>query len=143
MIGRILTALAAVGLTACSQANDRKPENQAAANRAQPKKKPAYCFFKEPETKAWAALRDKNGNVVVKGKVFRSDSRYKAMLQPAVVTGTSAEISPTIAINDTGFGAPGNWWDVTATIPSSAQVSSVTVSCGPRKLAEFKLPPKS
>jgi hypothetical protein len=80
---------------------------------------------------------------VVKGKVFRSDSRYKAMLQPAVVTGTSAEISPTIAINDTGFGAPGNWWDVTATIPSSAQVSSVTVSCGPRKLAEFNLPPKS
>lgn len=130
-------------LGACGQSTETGTANQAAANQVQPKKKPAYCFFKEPETKAWAATRGKDGNITVKGKVFRSDSRYKAVLQPPVVTGTSAEISPSIVLNDTGYGAPGNWWDVSAILPNSAAIDTVDVTCGARKLAEFKLPPKS
>lgn len=143
MIQRTLVVFAALGLSACGQSNESGTSNQAAANSAQPKKKPAYCFFKAPETKAWAASRGKDGNIVVKGKVFRSDPRYKVVLQPPVVTGTSAEISPTITLNDTGYAAPGNWWDVTATIPNSAPIDAVTVSCGARTLAQFTLPPKS
>lgn len=143
MIGRIVTALAAVGLTACGQSSDGGTANQAAANHAQPKTKPAYCFFKEPETKGWSASRDKSGNIVVKGKVFRSDSRYRAVLQTPVATGTGVELSPTIVVNDTGYAAPENWWDITATVPNSAAIDAVTVTCGARKLAEFKLPSKS
>ena len=140
----LMTALGlAAVLSACGQPNDSATSNQTAANSAQPRKKPAYCFFKDPETKAWAASRGKDGNIVVKGKVFRSDPRYKVVLQPPVVTGTSAEISPTISLNDTGYAAPENWWDVTATIPNSAAIDAVTVSCGARTLAQFTLPPKS
>jgi hypothetical protein len=132
----------AAGLAACGQTSDNSA-NEAAANSAQPKKKPAYCFFKDEETKGWAASRGKDGNIIVKGKVYREDSRYKAVLQPPTVTGVSAEVSPTIAQNDTGFGAPGNWWDVTATIPNSAAIETIKVSCGAKTLAELKVPAKS
>lgn len=131
--------LGAAALTGCGQAND-------AANRpakAPAKNKASYCFFKEPDTKGWSAARDKDGNIVVKGKAYRQDSRYKALLGPAAISGTHAEISPTVMTNDTGFAAPDNWWDMSATIPNSATVDSVTISCGPRTLADFKLPPKT
>jgi hypothetical protein len=59
-----------------------------------------------------------------------------------VITGTTAEISPTIAQNDTGYGAPDDWWDVTATIPGSASVEIVKVTCGPKTVAEFTVAPK-
>ena len=37
------------------------------------------------ETKGWAASRGKDGNIVVKGKAYREDPRYKAVLgEPAV-----------------------------------------------------------
>jgi len=134
---------AAAMLAACGQANDGGSAKEAAANQVQPKKKPTYCFFKDSETKAWAASRDKDGNIVVKGKVYRSDPRYKAVLNPATETGTSAELSPTIGQNDTGYAAPENWWDVTATVANSAAVDTVKVSCGAKTLAEFKLPPKA
>jgi hypothetical protein len=132
----------AVALTGCGEAVDRTA-NQATSNSAAEKKKPAYCFFKEPDTKGWTAARDKDGNVVVKGKAYRQDPRYKAVLGPATVTGQSAELSPTVTGNDTGFGAPDNWWDVTASIPNSAAVTSVTVSCGPRTLAKLTVAPKA
>ncbi|MFL6785845.1 MAG: hypothetical protein ACJ8E0_06215 [Sphingomicrobium sp.] len=134
---------AAAAVASCGQSNQSSASNEAAANAAQPKKKPAYCFFKEAETKDWAASRDRDGNVTVTGKVFRSDPRYKALLQPPVISGSSAEISPTITTNDTGYAAPENWWDVKAVIPDSAAIETVEVSCGARSLAEFKLPPKS
>ena len=125
----------------CGQGGE-PPANQV-ANAAAPKKKAAYCFFKEPDTKGWAASRGKDGNIVVKGKAYRQDPRYKAVLGSAAITGTSAEISPTITTNDTGFAAPDNWWEVTATIPNSSAVDRVTVSCGPRTLADLKIPTKS
>jgi hypothetical protein len=138
---KLMLLLGAGALAGCGGADDQS-SNQVAKPAA--RKKPAYCFFKEPDTKGWAASRDKDGNITVKGKAYRQDSRYKAQLQPAKVTGTSAELSPTVVLNDTGFGAPDNWWDVTETIPNSAGVTSVTVSCGARTLAKLEVPlPKS
>ena len=138
----ILLAGAAAMLSACGQSNANEAANQAAANAAQPKKKAAYCFFKDSETKGWAASRGKDGNIIVKGKAYREDSRYRAVLGEPVVTGTMAEIAPTIVQNDTGYGAPGNWWDVTATIPKSASIDTVDVKCGGSTLAELKVAPK-
>lgn len=139
---RKLIILCTAALAACGQSNDTGASNQAAANTVQPKKKPTYCFFKDNETKGWAASRGKDGNIVVKGKAYRSDPRYQALLGPPVVTGTTAEISPSIQQNGTGYAAPDNWWDVTATIPNSAAVDTVKVTCGPKTLADLKVPVK-
>ena len=137
----LLIAAGAVLLASCGRPGD-EAANQAAANAAQPKKKATYCFFKDSETKGWAAARGKDGNIVVKGKAYRSDPRYQALLGPATVTGTTAEISPSIQQNATGYAAPDDWWDVTATIPNSATVDTVTVSCVAKTLASLKVPPK-
>jgi hypothetical protein len=137
----MMIAGAATLFASCGQSGDNA--NQAAARPPKAKKKPAYCFFKDPETKGWVASRDKDGNIVVKGKAYRSDSRYQAVLQNPTVFGASAEISPTIVQNDTGYGAEDNWWDVKATIPNSAAVDTVTVRCGAKAFAELKVPLKS
>ena len=136
----LLGSLAAV--TACAPSAVNQAANQASANAAQPKKKAAYCFFKDSETKDWSAARGKDGNIVVKGKAFRSDSRYQALLGPPTVSGTTAEVSPSIQQNSTGFGAPDNWWEVTTTIPDSAALDTVKVTCGAKTLAEIKVAPK-
>jgi len=138
----ILLTGAAAMLSACGQSNANEAANQAAANAAQPKKKAAYCFFKDSETKGWAARRGKDGNIVVTGKAYREDSRYRALLGPAKVSGTTAEIAPTITVNDTAYGAPDNWWDVKATIPNSASVDTVHVTCGAKTIADLKVPAK-
>jgi hypothetical protein len=135
MMRNIAFMVSAAMLAACGQSEGDAPANQAA--KAPPKERPAYCFFKDAETKAWAASRDKDGNIVVKGKLFRSDPRYKALLGSAKVSGSTAEIAPTIAQNDTGYAAPENWWEVTATIPDSAAVGTVKVNCGAKTLAEL------
>ena len=71
--------LAAAGLSACGQSGDQAASNKQAA--AAPKKeKPKYCFFKDAESKDWTAKRGKDGNVVVTGKLYRSDGRYMAVL---------------------------------------------------------------
>jgi hypothetical protein len=138
---RTLLLLAAVALTACGQSNDAASTNQAAS--VQPKKKrPPHCFFKDADTKGWVASRSKDGNITVKGKAYRSDPRYRALLNPATVSGTTAEIAPTISQNDTGYAAPENWWDMSATIPDSAAVDTVRVTCGSKTLAEIKVAPK-
>jgi hypothetical protein len=128
----------------CGQSGDDAANKAATAKAAEAKKaaKPAYCFFKEPDTKGWAASTDASGNVVVKGKAYRQDSRYKAVLGQPVVTGAGAEVSPSITMNDTGYAAPDNWWDVSTTIPNSAAVETVTVRCGAKVLAELKVPRK-
>ncbi|MFL6720667.1 MAG: hypothetical protein ACJ8FT_02540 [Sphingomonas sp.] len=137
---RLFVVIGAAGaLAACGQSADRNAD-QPAAKSAQPKKKAAYCFFKPSETKGWTASRGKDGNITVKGKAYREDSRYKAVLGPAVVSGTSAELSPSITTNDTGYAAVDNWWDVSATIPNSAAIDTVTVRCGADVLAELKVP---
>ena len=137
----LIIAAGAAMLAGCGQAGN-EAANQPAANAAQPKKKATYCFFKDSETKAWSASRGKDGNITVKGKAYRSDSRYQAILGAPEISGTTASISPTIVQNGTGYGAEDNWWDVTATIPNSAAIDTVTVTCGAKTLAEFKLQPK-
>ena len=79
----------------------------------------------------------------MKGKAYRSDSRYQALLGPPEVSGTVASIAPTITQNMTGYGAEDNWWDVSATIPNSAAVDTVTVTCGAKTLATLTVQTKS
>lgn len=140
---RILIFIGLAGtLGACGQSSDNTP-NAAFANAAVPKKERApYCFFKDSETKSWAASRGKDGNITVKGKVYREDSRYQAQIGKMDVAGTTAIVWPTIAPNMTGYGAPDNWWDVKAAIPNSTGVDSVSVHCGDKTIADLKVPLK-
>jgi hypothetical protein len=132
----MILVLAAAGLGSCGPSADEEAANQAAAQKAAAATaRPPHCFFKDSETKSWAASTDAAGNVVVKGKAYRQDSRYEAVLGPPVVSGTSAEVRPTIAENHTGFAATGDWWDVAATIPNSDAVDAVVVKCGAKMLA--------
>ena len=140
----LVLSLSTTMLAACGQSTENAAANQALANAAAAKKeRPPYCFFKDSETKAWAASRDKDGNVVVKGKAFRSDSRYQAQIGKTDVSGTTATVRPTIVPNMTGYGAKDNWWDVKATIPNSAAIDTVNVRCGEKSLAELKVKPKA
>ena len=143
----IVPVCAALGLAACGSADDESANqaanNAAIANTATPaakpaKKRPAYCFFKDAETSNWSASRDGQGNIVVKGRAYRSDPRYKAELGEAEVAGTTATISPTISQNG-GYASPGNWWDVSATIPNSRAVHTVKVQCGAKTIADLGL----
>jgi hypothetical protein len=139
----IVIILAAGGLAACGQASQESAADNAATKAAAPEKpRPAYCFFKDSETKDWKAKAGKDGNVIVTGKAYRQDSRYKALLSPATVNGTAAEVAPTIAQNDTGFAAKDDWWAVSETIPNSQGVTSVTVKCGNDALATLTVPRK-
>jgi hypothetical protein len=138
----IILAVAAAGLAACGQSSDESSTNAAVKAAAPEKPRPAYCFFKTTETKAWAAKLDKAGNVIVSGKAYREDSRYKAVLSPATVSGTTAEVAPTITVNDTGYAAPDNWWSVSETIPGSSAVTEVTVKCGEGIVAKLTVPRK-
>ena len=135
----IFAAGAAVLLASCNKADDAAA-NQAAAP---PKKKVAHCFFKDSETKGWSASRDKDGNIVVKGKAYRSNSRYQAVLGPPDLSGTAASIAPTITPNTGAFGAEDDWWDVKAIIPNSAAIDTVTVKCGEKTLATLAVKPKA
>ena len=135
---KYLLLLGIAGLvSACGRSNDNA--NQAAP---QPKKKPTYCFFKDEEMTGWAASRDKDGNITVTGKAHVKDPRYKAVLGAPTITGTNAELSPSITQNDTGYGAPDDTWDLSAALPNSAAVTSVTITCGAKTAARLDVPPK-
>ena len=130
----ILTALAGL-IVGCSPSAQEQDANQAAAKPA-PEKAP-HCFFKDSETKDWAVRVDGN-QAVVTGRAFRSDARYKAILLDPKAGGGIAVIRPSIAINDTGFAAEGNWWDLKASIPA-AGLETVEIRCGKALLASFPL----
>ena len=129
-------------LAACGQSADTNTTNEAAANVAQPKKKPAHCFFKDDEMKGWSATRGKDGNVTAKGKVYRSDSRYKVVFGEPVIDGSTVELSPTLQQNTAAYGAPEDWWDVSSTVPNSAAIDTVRVTCGGKTLADIKVATK-
>lgn len=134
---------AAISLASCNQSSDKgETDNSAANSAASEKPRPAYCFFKDSETKDWKAKVDKDGKVVVSGKAYREDPRYKALLSPATVSGTTADIAPTIGQNDTGYASPDNWWEVSQTIEGSEGVTSVNVKCGEKTLATLTVPRK-
>lgn len=132
---------AAAGLAACGQSADDQAANAAAnaAAAAKPEKTP-YCFFKDSETKGWKASVGKDGNVVVTGKAYRSDSRYLAEIGKMEVAGTTATVRPTVNPNNTGYGAPDNWWDISQAIPGSAAVETVMVKCGGKTVATLAVP---
>lgn len=131
---------AVLGLGACGQSTDNAAAYNVTTNTAASEKpRPAYCFFKDSETKAWKAKVDKDGNVVVSGKAYREDPRYKALLSPATVSGMTAEVAPTIGQNDTGFASPDNWWEVTQTISNSQGVTTVNVECGEKIVASLSV----
>jgi ABC-type Fe3+-hydroxamate transport system substrate-binding protein len=127
-------------LAGCGQSAENGSANNATNTASAEKPKAAYCFFKDAETKGWTAKADKSGNVVVTGKAYREDARYKALLSPATVAGNTAEIAPSIGPNDTGFAAPDNWWTLNETIPNSQAVETVTVKCGDETIATLKVP---
>lgn len=139
----LIVAGLAAWLAACGQSNDKNATGGALANASAPKKERSpYCFFKDSETKSWAASRGKDGNIIVKGKVYREDSRYQGQIGKMDVSGTSASVWPTIAPNMGAYGAPDNWWDVKAVIPGSGGVDTVKVRCGDKTIADLKPPSK-
>ena len=137
----ILLAAGAAGVAGCSQGADNQANAaaNAAADAASAKKHPTYCFFAEGTTKGWKASRDAQRNVVVKGQAQLDDRRYKASLGDPEVEGTAATLWLTMPVNDTGMGAQGNNWDLSATVPGSAAVESVKVMCGKKVLADLPL----
>lgn len=135
--------ISAAVLAGCGQSSENQSAGKAAANGAAAKSpRPAYCFFKDSGTKGWAVKLDKSGNVILTGTAYLEDRRYKALLSPATVSGNGAQVAPTITQNDTGFGAPDNWWPVNETIPNSHAVETVTVTCGTETLATLTVPRK-
>ena len=137
---RFIIFLGLWALAGCGQPDDKSPARKA---EAQPRKKAAYCFFKDEEMKAWSATRGKDGNITVKGKAHVKDPRYKAVFGAPTITGTTAELAPSISQNDTGYAALEDWWDISAAIPKSSSISAVTVRCGDKAVAQLKVPPKS
>ena len=140
---KFVLLLGAAGLLAsCGQAADDQGANgsaNAASNAAEPAH-PTYCFFKEAETKGWTVGRDASGNLAVKGKGHVKDSRYKAVLGEPEVASDKATLWLSIGTNGSGYAAPEDWWDVEATIPTSASVGAVTILCGSRTVAELNAP---
>jgi hypothetical protein len=134
---RLAVAAAAVGLAACGQSGEETAAVNATDNSAAPEKPkhPTYCFYKDANTKSWAASIDKSGNVTVKGKAYLLDSAYRGDLIQGEADGEAARIWLTMGPNTTGFGRPDGWWDVTATIPGSAAAKNVTVMCGTKTVA--------
>jgi hypothetical protein len=140
MMRKLVLLLAAASLSACGQGDGNEAANQAAP--APKKEKPIYCFFKDAESKDWTAKRGKDGNITVKGKLYRSDGRYMAVLGKPKVNGSTAEFWPSISNNTTGASMADGWWEVSATVPDSAAIDTVDVKCGQKSFAELKVPPK-
>lgn len=132
----VMCLSAAILIAGCS---DRAAEEQAANSVAAPKaEKAPHCFFKDSETKGWA-VKVADGQAVVTGRGYRSDARYKVVLLEPKIVGRTAEIRPSISINDTGFATADNWWDLKASIPAAA-VDTVEVRCGKKLVASLPLP---
>lgn len=127
----------ALFLAGCNSSSDEPAANSTAIRDEATKPKPKYCFFKDEETKDWSVSVAAGGDVTVKGKAHVKDARYRAGLGAPEVTGSTASISPTLAPNTTGYASPDNWWDVSATIPASGTVATVTVECGTKLLAKL------
>ena len=134
---RLVVCLSAAMLAAgCSE---QSAEEQVANGVAVPKaEKAPHCFFKDSETKDWAVVAA-GDSAVVTGRGFRSDPRYKVVLLETKIVGRTAEIRPSISLNDTGFAAEENWWDLKASVPA-AEIETIEVRCGKKLVASLPLP---
>ncbi len=139
----ILVIGAAIAAASCNQGTETTANQaNAAANAAAARPKhPTYCFFKDSDTKGWAASRDAAGNITLKGKGHLDDNRYAAELSQPEISGTSASLWLTMGPNTGAYGAPENWWDVKASIPNASAIDSVTIMCGTKTVAQLKVPP--
>jgi hypothetical protein len=136
----LLLAGAVILLTGCNHgAETNAPENVAANAAASSPKHPTYCFFKDADTKGWTATRDAAGNVTAKGKALVEDTRYTAALGTPEVSGSSASLWLTMGPNTGSYGAPANWWDVTASVPNSSGIDAVSIMCGTKTVATLKV----
>ena len=135
----LLLAGAVAALTGCNQPADNTSEKVPTNAAAPAPKHPTYCFFKDSATKGWRASRDSGGNVAVTGQALVEDTRYQATLGTPEMSGTNANLWLTMGPNTNAYGAPGNWWDVTATVPGSSGVDAVTVMCGAKTVAQLKV----
>ena len=134
----IVLLCAAVGLAGCNQAAQEPAKNAAANTVVVAAKHPAFCFFKDEETKGWKASADAKG-VTVTGKAHVKDGRYKAILGEPEISGGKASFWLTIGTNDTGYSAEEDWWDLSAQVPATAAVERVSVMCGKKAIAELPL----
>lgn len=134
----IVLLCAAAGLSGCDQTPE-KSGNTTAVIAAAPAKKAGFCFFKPEETKGWKAALDSKGNITVTGKAHVKDSRYVAQLGDPVIEGSKASFALSIAQNAGTYGAADDWWDVKAAISANPAIQSVSVTCGPKPIAELPL----
>lgn len=132
--------LGAASLSACGQGGGNEAANEAA--HAPKKEKPKYCFFKDADSKDWSASRGADGNIALKGKLYRSDGRYMAVLGEPKINGSTVEYWPSVSNNTTGASMADGWWEVTATVPNSGAIDTVEVKCGQKTFAELKVPPR-
>ncbi|MBV9527309.1 hypothetical protein [Sphingomonas sp.] len=127
-------------LGACNQGGDPDTKTTQSEAPATPKVN-HYCFYKKDAQIGWTASRDAQGNVVVKGKAHVDDVRYKADLGQPDISGSSAKLWLSTTTN-TSYAAPGNWWDVSFTIPNSSAIDHVTVNCdAERQFADLTVKP--
>jgi hypothetical protein len=141
----ILTIAASAALVAgCGKGETAAQASDTVANAspAAAAVKVPYCFFKDESAKDWTASAGTDGNVIVKGKAWLADGRYKAGLKPAGIDGTTASLQLAMPQNDTGFSTSDGWWDVKTTIPDSTAVDKVLVLCGARTEASLDVPRK-
>jgi len=129
----------AAALAGCGQTNDSAEASANVAKAAAPAKKVPYCFFKDENSKGWAASSGKDGNVIVKGKGYVADGRYMAGLKPAEIDGSTASLQLAMPQNDTGYSKTDGWWDISSTIPQSAAVDTVKVLCGAKTVATLEV----
>ena len=129
----------AAALAGCGQANEAADASANVAKAAAPAKKVPYCFFKDENSKGWAASAGKDGNVIVKGKGYVADGRYMAGLKPAEIDGSTASLQLAMPQNDTGYSKTDGWWDISSTIPQSAAVDTVKVLCGAKTVATLEV----
>jgi len=99
--------------------------------------KPPHCFFKDEEAKDWK-IATKGDQLVVTGRAYRSDPRYKTIFLEPKVEGGVAVLRPSIAVNDTGFATSDDWWDMEAILPSGA-IETVEIRCGKKLLATLQV----
>ena len=129
----------AVATAGCGDSGDNSVNASAPKTPAPTAKKVPYCFFKSENSKDWAASRGRDGNIVVKGKGYLADARYKADLGPPDIQGTIASLQLKMPPNDTGFASEDGWWDISKTIPDSAAITKIDVLCGAKTLASLSV----
>jgi hypothetical protein len=127
----------AAALAACGQANQPAEASADVAAAKLPAKKVPYCFFKDENSKGWAASAGKDGNVRVSGKAYVADGRYMAGLKPPEIQGSTASVQLAMPQNDTGHSKIDGWWDVSSILPASGSVDTVKVLCGAKTVASL------